>query len=61
MTGAWPLALIYVALSWLGLRSLRRLKKLAVSLGNLWRAPDLRPRLLALQRQLAAALSARRP
>ena len=61
MTGAWPLALIYVALSWLGLRSLRRLKKLAVSLGNLWRAPDLRPRLLALQRQIAAALSARRP
>ncbi len=61
MTGAWPLALIYVALSWLGLRSLRRLKKLEVSLGNLWRAPDLRPRLLALHRRIDAALSARGP
>ena len=61
MTGAWPLALIYVALSWLGLRSLCRLKKLAVSLGNLWRAPDLRPRLLALHRRIDAALSARGP
>lgn len=59
MTGRWPLGLIYVALSWLGLRSLRRLKRLAVSLGNLWRAPDLRPRLLALHRQIDAALSAR--
>jgi len=59
MTGHWPLWTVYVALSWLGLRSLGRLKKLAVGLGNLWRVPDLRPRLLALHRQIAAALSAR--
>lgn len=59
MTGHWPPWMVYVAFSWLGLRSLGRLKKLAVSLGNLWRAPDLRPHLLALHRQIAAALSAR--
>jgi hypothetical protein len=59
MSGRWPLGLIYVAISWLGLRSLQRVKKLAVSLGNLWRVPDLRPRLLALHRQIDAALTAR--
>ena len=59
MIGHWPLWMVYVALSWLGLRSLGRLKTLTVSLGNLWRAPDLRPHLLALHRQIAAALSAR--
>lgn len=59
MTGRWPLGLAYVAISWLGLCCLHRAKRLAVSLGNLWRAPDLRPRLLALHRQIAAALTAR--
>ena len=59
MTGHWPLWMFYIALSWLGLGSLRQLKMLAVSLGNLWRAPDLRTRLLALHRQIDAALGAR--
>lgn len=59
VTGRWPFGLAYVAISWLGLRSLHRAKRLAVSLGNLWRAPDLRPHLLALHRQIAAALTAR--
>lgn len=59
VTGQWPLGLAYAAVSWLGLRSLYRLKKLAVSLGNLLRAADLRPPLLALHRQIDAALRAR--
>ncbi|MGE5491077.1 MAG: 1-acyl-sn-glycerol-3-phosphate acyltransferase, partial [Actinomycetota bacterium] len=49
----------YAALSWLGLRSIYRLKKLAVSLGNLVRFPSLRPRLLALHQRLDAALRAK--
>lgn len=58
-SGYWPLGLAYLALSWLGLRSVYRLKKLAVSLGNRWRAPDLRTALLALHRQIDAALTAK--
>lgn len=62
VSGHWPLGLAYLAylaVSWLGLRSVYRLKKLAVSLGNLLRAPDLRPPLLALHRQIDTALSAK--
>ncbi|HZX30207.1 MAG TPA: 1-acyl-sn-glycerol-3-phosphate acyltransferase [Rhodocyclaceae bacterium] len=48
----------YAAVSWLGLRSLYRFKKLAVSLGNLVCASSLRPRLLAMHQRLDAALRA---
>jgi len=51
--------LAYATISWLGLRSVYRLKKLAVSLGNLARARDLRAPLLALHRRLDSALTAR--
>lgn len=59
LTDHWPLGLAYLAVSWLGLRSIYRLKKLAVSLGNLLRAPDLRPPLLALHGQIDTALRAK--
>lgn len=45
--------------SWLGLRSIYRLKKLAVSLGNFVRAPALRQPLLALHEKIDQALRAR--
>lgn len=54
---AW---LAYAAVSWLGLRSIYRLKKLAVSLANLLRAPDLRPLLTDYHRRLDAAFRAHR-
>lgn len=46
-------------ISWLGLRSIYRLKKLAVSLGNFVRAPALRAPLLALHEKINQALRAR--
>ena len=45
--------------SWLGLRSIYRLKKLAVSLGNFVRAQALRQPLLALHEKIDQALRAR--
>lgn len=49
----------YAIVSWLGLRSLYRFKKLAVSLGNLVRTSSLRPRLLAMHQRLDAAMRAK--
>jgi len=59
VTGHSVLGLTYAVVSWLGLRCVYRLKKLAVSLGNLFRAPDLRLPLLALHQQIDAALRAK--
>jgi 1-acyl-sn-glycerol-3-phosphate acyltransferase len=58
-TGNLRLWLAYVLISWLGLRSVYRLKKLLVSLGNLLLAPGLRSELLAWHRKLDRAMADR--
>jgi 1-acyl-sn-glycerol-3-phosphate acyltransferase len=49
--------LVYSILSWLGLRSVYRLKKLLVSLGNLLRVPGLRAKLLTWHRMIDRAMT----
>jgi 1-acyl-sn-glycerol-3-phosphate acyltransferase len=55
--GGLPLWGAYLLVSCLGLRSVHRLKILLVSLGNLFRAPGLRPELLAWRHRLDRAMS----
>jgi hypothetical protein len=49
--------LVYSILSWLGLRSFYRLRKLLVSLANLVRVPSLRSKLLAWHGMIDRAMA----
>ncbi len=57
-TGHGLLWLGYAAVSWLGLRALYRLRKLLISLANLFGPPSLRARLLAWHSAIDGAMKA---
>lgn len=59
LANALPLWIAYLALSMLGLKSVRRVKKLAVSLHNWMTAPELRDPLLNWRESLETCMRAR--